>query len=41
MLPPENIQKLFIGYTGWIEIDLDRFAVISDAAVGRVFFLTA
>lgn len=41
MFPPENIQKIFIGYPGWIEIQLDRFAVISNAAVGWGFFLTA
>jgi hypothetical protein len=41
MFPPENIQKIFIGYPGWIEIQLDRFAVITNAAIGRGFFLTA
>jgi len=41
MFPPENIEKILMGYPGWIEIQLDRFAVISNAAIGRGFLLTA
>ena len=39
---PENKKnQLFKGYAGRVEIDLERFAVITYAAIGWIFFLTA
>jgi len=41
MFMPENIKKRFVGNASRIEIDLDRFAVIADTAIGRIFFAAA
>ena len=41
MFMPEYIQKRFVGNASRVEIDLDRFAVIADAAIGRIFFAAA
>ena len=38
---PENEEQVLVGYASRVIINLDRFAVVSDAAIGRVFFLTA
>jgi len=41
MFMPENIQKRFVRNSIGIEIDLDRFAVVTDTAIGWIFFTAA
>jgi hypothetical protein len=41
MFMPENIQKRFVRNASRVEIDLDRFAVIADTAIGWIFFVAA
>ena len=41
MFMPENFQKRFVRNASRVEIDLDRFAVIADTAIGWIFFAAA
>jgi len=41
MFMPVNIQKRFVRNASRVEIDLDRFAVIADTAIGWIFFVAA
>ena len=41
MFMPENIKKRFVRNASRVEIDLDRFAVIADIAIGWIFFAAA